>query len=233
MKEAEGSFSSVIEDCACAAGFDEVRFEEFANSFDLADAAVDAKDHMAADVVVCGLGLKGVTGVEVARIVRNADSSAQIVLCSDGYEDALEALELHVDGYVVLPVAADELVRVLMRVFRRVRDIHEHSIVLNTREGMRRIRTSQFLYAETVDHNQVVHLADGTTCSERISSQAFFDLLEHGGHFFKAGSSYIINVRKVRFVDARQSTATMMDGTVIPIPLRVRKSLEEAILADD
>ena len=92
---------------------------------------------------------------------------------------------------------------------------------------------SQFLYAETVDHDQVVHLSDGTTCSERISSQAFFDSLEHGGRFFKAGRSYIINVRKVRYVDARESTAMMADGTIIRIPIRVRKSLEEAILADD
>ena len=233
LKEAERPLFSVIEDCAHAAGFDEVLIKEFENPFDFADAIVDTKDHTAADVVICGLEPSGATGAEIARSVSNAGNAARIVLCSDGYGDALEALELHADGYVVSPISADELARMLMRVFRRVHDLHEHSIVLNAREGMRRVRISQFMYAETVDHDQGVHLADGTTYSTRISSQAFFDLLGEERHFFKVGSSYIVNVRKVRSVNARHSTATMMDGTVIPVPLRVRKSLEDAILADD
>lgn len=233
LKETGRSFFSVVEDCAHEAGFDEVAINEFANPFDFADAIVDTKDHTAADVVICGLEPSGATGAEVARSVSNAGNAARIVLCSDGYADALEALELHADGYVVSPIATDELTRMLMRVFRKIHDLHEHSIVLNAREGMRRVRISQFMYAETVDHDQVVHLVDGTTYSTRISSQAFFDLLGQGRHFFKVGSSYIVNVRKVRCVNARQSTATMMDDTVIPVPLRVRKALEEAILADD
>ena len=233
LKGAGGSFSSAVEECALAAGFDEVLFEELSDPFEVADAAAGFKGRMPVDVVFCGLGPTGATGIEVARNVRNAASTACIVLVSEGYEDAFEALELHVDGYIVAPVAADKLTRMLLRVFRRVRGYHERSIVLSTREGKRRVLASQFLYAETVDHDQVVHLADGTTYSERISSQAFFDSLKGGGRFFKAGSSYIINVRKVCCVDARQSTAAMVDGTVIPIPIRVRKSLEEAILADD
>jgi len=233
LKETEKPFFSVVEECAREAGFDEVLIKEFANPFDFADAIVDTKDHTAADVVICGLEPSGATGAELARSVGNAGKTARIVLCSDGYGDALEALELHTDGYVVSPIAADDLARMLMRVFRRVHDFHAHSVVINAREGMRRVRISQFMYAETVDHDQVVHLADGTTYSTRISSQAFFDLLGKERHFFKVGSSYIVNVRKVRSVNARHSTATMMDGTVIPVPLRVRKSLEDAILADD
>ena len=66
----------------------------------------------------------------------------------------------------------------------------------------------------------------------RISSQAFFEMLQHDKRFFKAGSSYIVNVNMVRFVDPRSSTARLVDGTVVSIPVRVRKSLEEAIMAN-
>ena len=97
---------------------------------------------------------------------------------------------------------------------------------------MRGIRFSQFLYSETADHDQEVHLTNGKTVSVRISSQAFFEMLQHDKRFFKAGSSYIVNVNMVRCVDPRSSTARLVDGTVVSIPVRVRKSLEEAIMAN-
>ena len=119
-----------------------------------------------------------------------------------------------------------------MSSLRRVAAYHDNSILVKTRDGARRIRFSQFVYAKTVDHDQEIHLTDGTSCRVRLSSQAFFDMIKEDSRFFKAGSSYIVNVRMVRFVDSKSSTARMMDGTVVSVPVRVRKSLEMAILAN-
>ncbi len=229
---ADDTARALIERCASAAGFDEPAVHGYDSPLDLIDAVVGPRAEASMDVAIGGLGLSGISGIELARELRNEGFTQHLVLCSESYDDAMEALGLHVDGYLVPPIRTQALEAVLQRTFDRVRDHHAESVVIRAREGVRRIRTSQLLFSETADHDQRIHLADGTSLSMRISSRALFDLLEDSGRFFKAGSSYIVNVRAVRRVDPQGSTATLMDGTVVPIPVRLRKALEDAILSN-
>ena len=153
------------------------------------------------------------------------------MVCAEDAEQACLAYDAGFQNVVAVPAQLADLQFVLERALCDVRECEEGTITLRMREGARRICPSRLLYVETVDHDQVAHLSDGSTCSMRIASQAFFELLEPLGQFFKAGSSYIVNVRKVKRIDASTSVATMCDGSAIPIPGRVRKVLEEAIVA--
>lgn len=223
---------SVIERCAHEAGADNVELLEFAHPLDLVDAVSPAKAQAGIDAVICGLDTTGMTSIEFARELRHEDFDGHIIMIAEDSEDAAEAFEMHVCGYFVDEASADDLSEVLGRVLRDAMASHRSCIDLRTRDGFRRIRLSQLLYSETDDHDQKLHLADGSTVNVRMSSSAFFEMLEESGRFFKAGSSFIVNLGCVRSVNAKQSSATLADGTEIPIPGRVRKSLEEAILTD-
>lgn len=222
---------SVVERCARDCGFGEgASLDIYDNPFDLIDAATDRRTDSQPDIIICGTNLSGMSGVELLRDVREKNESVGIVFVSDSESDAYDALVLRVDAYLVAPVSGDEFKSALSESLRRLSAYHANSIEVKTRDGVQRIRYSQFLYSKTVDHDQEIHLTDGRTFRVRLSSQAFFDQLNGNPSFFKAGSSYIVNIRMVKFVDSRSSTARMMDGTVISVPVRVRKSLEDAIL---
>lgn len=221
-----------LEKCALKRGFEQPEIVAFESPIDLVDAIAHPKTDDLVDLVVCGFGLQGMTGIEVARDIRKKNGSVGIVLCAEDGKDAYEALAKRVDGYLVGPLTQERFCSTVGRAIDRVGAYHARSVLVKARDGAQRIRFSQFLYSETNDHDQVIHLSNGREYSVRVSSQSFFDQIKHDARFFKAGSSYIVNVRMVRFVDSGSSTARLVDGTVIPVPVRVRKSLEEAILVN-
>lgn len=225
-----GAAETAIRSCVASRGYEDVELVVFDNPLDLIESTVNPKGDNVIDLVICGTGMPGMSGIELVRDIRTTNRRASVVMCAENSAGAYEALTLQVDNYLVTPVSVAKFEEALVRSLDRVKAYHENSILLRGREGVKRIRFSQFLYAKTVDHDQEIHTTDGETCSVRISSQAFFDLLKHDARFFKAGSSYIVNVKKVKFVDSHASTARLEDGTVIAIPVRVRKSLEKTIL---
>ena len=222
---------SFFEECARQAGFSRVCADVFDSPLELIEAMGDSRLESAIDVVVCGTDIPGMQGIQLVRELRRENHAQHMVVVAEGFDHAAEALANGVDAYFVTPVERTDFENDLVKVFRMVKDEREESFELRTREGVRRIRLSNFSYAETVDHDQAIHLVDGTVFTLRASSQALFDQLQAHSCIFKAGSSYIVNIRLVKLVDSRASTAELFDGTVIPIPGRVRIPLENAILS--
>ena len=224
------TLDGVVEDCAREAGFAESVVETFDSPLDLIDAVAHPRSTAEIDLVLVGAGIKGVSTAELVEELRAGSHALFIMLCADEGADPLEILDLHADRVLAAPVDPGALCAALGRILPRVRALHDDSVVIRFREGTRRIPFPQLVYAETRDRTQAVHLADGTVYLATMTSQALFDILEGSGRFFKVGSSYIVNLGAVRLVNARQSTAILSDGTTVPVPRRVRKPLEEAIL---
>jgi DNA-binding response OmpR family regulator len=94
--------------------------------FQVVEAADGAKalERIAAqppDLVVLDLGLPGVDGLEVARVVRGRSNLPIIMLTARGEEiDRVVGLELGADDYLVKPFSPRELVARVKAVLRRV-----------------------------------------------------------------------------------------------------------------
>lgn len=73
---------------------------------------------------------------------------------------------------------------------------------------------------------EAIHLQNKATVSTRSSSQALFSRLSQDRRFFKAGSSYILNLDNVRSIQGRD--VTFVNGEAITVPARSRKELEDA-----
>ena len=223
----------VFEQCVAEAGIDDFAIDAHESPFSLIESVTSAKSPAPTDIVVYGAQAAGLSGIEFVRDLRNAGYTEHIVLCVNDSASAFEAIGLNVEGFLVEPVALADVRDLFARLLKGVVEDHGHSIELRTSEGARRIDLRRLLYATTVGHGQELHMVGGASASVRMSSQAFFDLVSPSGRFFKAGSSYIVNINMVRRVDPRSSSALLADGTVVPIPGRVRKALEEAVLSNE
>lgn len=227
--------ADLIRACAREAGIGDFSIQDSGSLLDLIDSILSPKDPEGIDLVICGTGTQGMTGIEFLREVRREipePRDPHIILIAEDGEDALEAIRLGVDGYLTAPADPEHLSSLLVKAFKEIAESQDDLLWIRSREGLRRIRLSKLIYATTVSHDQELHLTDGTCLSARLSSQALFDLLEGDRRFFKVGSSFIVNLDMVERVDADASLAILRDGTEIPVPMRVRKPLEEAILAD-
>lgn len=209
--------------------------ESFSGAADLVDACSDVSDgSQPIDLVIACQALPGITGLQAAAELRDFGLFAdgmRFVLCAPDTTRAADAARQDISGYLVEPVTTTNLRHVLTPLIEAIRSSHAASAVLKCREGCRRVTFSRITYVETTGRDQTIHCRDGALLSTRCSSRALYAHLAGDGRFYKLGSSYIVNLDFVEDVSMRSGAVTMLDGTMIPAPVRLRTELADAIYA--
>lgn len=177
------------------------------------------------DLILCDIYMPGLLGTEAIQELRD-DDNVHVVFLTTSADHAYEAFGLHADGYLVKPYTMEQFSTVLGRVLTAIEKERRASIPIKARDGLHRLSYDDMMSAETSDHDQVIHLQNKATVSTRSSSQALFNRLSQDGRFFKAGSSYILNLDNVRSIQGRD--VTFVNGEAITVPARSRKELEDA-----
>ena len=228
--DSEESVDAIMRDSIAKIGIQGSTIAYFENPLDLIDIAVNPKSAATVDVVVCGTGIPGISMIDLAKDIRKENAKTRIIFCDVAPADAYEALDMHIDACLSAPMLLSRFQDVFERLISSEAMRHEHSLLMRVKGGIQRIYLPDVLYAETIDHDQVIHMVDGSELRTRMSSQNLFEMLVSDGRFFKAGSSYILNTRMIRSVNALDSSARMFGGATVNVPTRLRKSLENAIL---
>lgn len=228
----EDDTRAALQRAAEAAGTAVPETVRYTNAIDLIDDIADATSGRACSVAVFAQDAPGMSGIQIASELRDVSAAVRIVLVADDAARAFEASQLDVNGYLVRPVSESAFARTLTAQLREAEFLHRDSVALRFRDHPRIVRLSDILYSETSNHDQIVHLRDRSSESMRISSQALFDQLSHDGRFFKIGSSYIVNLDEVAELRNGNATLVFTSGTSVPVPVRMRKPLENALLSD-
>lgn len=211
----------------------DVELLAFENSLELIEAILRPSQDALIDLVICAEELKGMTALHMAQDLAEAGEVPAIVVIARSGEAAYRAMQLGIDDFIVGEPTVDELEAVLDRHIQKAAAFQEGSFVVKGGGRVSRVRFADITYVETSSHDQVIHLHDGRTVRTRSTSGAMFDQMTGRGRFFKAGSSNIINLDYVKCTRDNNASVFMEDGTVISVPVRLRKSLEEALLSND
>lgn len=221
---------AIVCEQAHAAGFEQVEIAQFSSAIDLVDLA-SSKADVPLELAVLPYDLLGLSGIQAIAEARSAQPDLIAIVIDAASTHAIEATRAGIDGYLVEPIDLIEFSRILGRAFATLRRRHDTSVLLVTRTGPVLIALDDIVYCETDGHNQRIHLKDRRALSGRYSSLALFDILACDKRFFKVGSSYIVNLHEVRRLHTPSGDLALSDGAGIPVPQRLRKSLEEALLA--
>ena len=116
-----------------------------------ADALAWAETH-SFDVVFLDIELHDMTGTEVARRLRKNAPYLPVIFCTGYAEYALEAMQLHADGYLLKPIAAEDAQRELDRILGKLSAnallfVSEDALALRDRNG----RSITFSRSRTIE----------------------------------------------------------------------------------
>lgn len=214
---------------ASDAGVEDVQVVPFGSVVELLDVLAPAETEPL-DLVISPYQLPGISSIEAISEAREIAPLLQALLFDSSSLSAADAAAADVSGFLVTPIEADAFARALLRQLSQLQDLRANSFVMATRKGMRRVAFCDVLYCETYGHDQVVHLADGSTVVGRYPSQGMFGLLAGDARFYKVGSSYIVNMDEVDQAHITNGVLTLSDGTNVNIPSRLRKSFEGALI---
>lgn len=204
-------------------------FFEFTTAIDFVEKAASNDGH-AIDLVILPYELAGISGVQAVIEARGTLPKLKAIIISDSADGAAEAAACNIDGFLTAPIKVDDFKRTVGNLLQEIDQLHGGSILVSSRGTAVRVEHDEILYCETSGHDQIVHLIGGASIAGRYSSQAMFELLRDDPRFFKAGSSYIVNLHEI--TESRSNnTVLLSDGTTLSVPARLRKSLEVALLA--
>lgn len=195
------------------------------------------------DAVLLDIQLRDGTGFDL--LAHFPQPTFQIIFIT-AYDDfAVKAFQYNALDYLLKPIDADDLCRVLHKVRQQqplqhfqqqldqlrhtIQDKHLQKIVLSTAEGL-----------HIVPFNELIRLeSDGTyttffTTKERIlvtRTIGDYESLTESGPFFRVHQSHIVNLHFVRKVLRKDGDyALLQDGSQVPIARRRKEAFIEMVM---
>ena len=174
------------------------------------------------DLILIDIFMKGISGVEVARRIRETDSEVWLVFCTTSNEFASESYEVNAQYYLHKPITEEKIVAMFQRLNPEI-IANNQSVIL---PDQRTIKLRQILYTNYFNHVVTFYLKNGESCHVRISQAEAEKLLLVYEFFFSPIKGIIINFYEVE--QLVENTFILSNKKTIPITRRKYKEAKNA-----
>ena len=174
------------------------------------------------DLIVLDIYMGSLSGIDVARRIRQADEHVRLAFCSSSNEFAAESYEVNAQYYLQKPVTEAGIANMLRRLnlelielTRTVRLPDGHPVILR-----------KILYTNYANHVVTLYLKDDVPYRLRTSHAEIEALLMSHGYFFSPIKGMIVNFYEiVKLID---DTILISNGQTLPVTRRKIKEVKEA-----
>lgn len=180
------------------------------------------------DLVLQDVLMQGGSGVQIARELRKRDKNVRIIFVSSSPEFAVESYSVEAYHYLLKPVDAGLLFRLLDRIGGELDAQEEQGFVLKNREGIVRISFTRLEYVEVINKTVVFHLADGTVYEVTAALADYEAKLLDRKEFIKTHRSYLVNLGYVQAINA--NCVVTKGGNRIPVSRQRHSRLQDAYM---
>ena len=200
------------------------------------------------DVVFLDIEMPGMTGIDVIRQFENPGFRVVFVTAYDAY--AIEAFELSAIDYLLKPLGADKVMRVVNKIKEEMKkqqaalhiqlaqlesllkqhaSFHEKKIGLGMSDKIIFVAVSEIMFCEAQGSYTQVHLREG---KKILTSKPLGDFEEQlsDHNFFRIHHSFLINLSRVKEFQRYEGGYVMMENSVkLEVSQRKRKDFLAAI----
>lgn len=172
----------------------------------------------------------GMTGIEVARKIRETEERLPIIITTTEPDLAVEGFAVHVMDFLVKPIEQKKAAWCMRELreyaaipaYVEVREISSRSSSLPSL-----IALDDILYAQSDKHNVVIHTVSGDV-RIRSSFQEFLSLLPKNGRFFECGRGVAVNFSWAKSIG--DGMVLMKNGERLLFSQRQQSAVQQAFL---
>ncbi len=195
-----------------------VRIEFFSSG----EAFLSAWKPGAFDLVILDIFMDRLTGMEVARKIRETDAKIKIVFCTTSNEFASESYEVNACYYLHKPFGKDRVKAMLDRLdLAQIEKMRSVKLPDGTSICLRSI-----LYADYAAHCVILHGKEGKNTVLRAAFSEIEPLLCAYPFFLSPTKGVLVNLYEV--ASKNGDSFKMSDGSLIPISRRRAKEVLDA-----
>lgn len=181
------------------------------------------------DLLFLDIDMPEMSGIDVARKLREGRYDGIICFVTSHNRYALEAYGVEALGYIMKPaqyVDVKKLVeKAVIQIFYRfdVQEAEKRFLEINTQSGKKVITMDNILYIEKRRNQSVVHLEDGeVVCYESLKS--LFDRLNQS-KFCYSHQGFVVNFDKI--LEVLPTYIALGEGREVPVSRRYQKELKD------
>lgn len=173
--------------------------------------------------------MPGISGMDVAREVRDVDKVANIIFLTSAPEFAIEGYSVKACDYILKPVTKEKLFSTLNDIMETSERKTEDTIVVKSSEGIVKILLSQLTHIEALNRKVVYYLASGKTveCASKFA-QVCEELGRHDS-FIQTHRCYMVNMSYISKI--KNTEIILQTGVSLPIAQRRVTEIKERYLA--
>ena len=174
------------------------------------------------DLIVLDIFMSGMTGVDLARTIRETDETVRLAFCTSSNEFASESYEVNAQYYLHKPITENSILSMLKRM--NIDRIEASRKI--TLPGGDALAAKNIIYTEYHNHIIFIYQKNGKVTKSRMSQSELEALLLPFGYFCSPSKGIIVNFHEVE--DFSDTTLTVSSGALLPISRRKTKEVKDA-----
>ena len=194
--------------------------EMHTDNFSTGDEVLDnISTRQLADLFLLDIIMPGLSGIELAREIRDLSDKAYIVFLTNSEDYALEAFNVQATQYILKPVKEDNLFPVLDKIISLLERENDDFLLVSTPERNVKIPFSSVICVESIQRKLRIYLTDGGILSSKTIRMPFeiaVAPLFQDSRFLHAHKSFILNMSLVE--ELTKDSFVMKKGIEIHIP---------------
>lgn len=190
------------------------------------ESAFSAIKVLSPDMIFLDIEMPGGSGFDLLNIIKSKDI---LVVFTTAYEEyALQAIKKGALGYLLKPLAIDDLIEVVGKAVTRIRNTtKEHdTILIADSNGYEILNTKEIIYCESKKSYTIFHTqGDG----EKIISKGLREVQDSlsSSDFYRVHHSYLVNRRYIKRYNIKDGHSVLTTtNSVIPVARRKKNEFK-------
>ncbi len=172
------------------------------------------------DIIVLDMYMNGISGVEVARKVRETDINVKLVFCTTSNDFASESYSVSASYYLLKPVTSDAISAMIQKINPEDYELLRYTTLPDGQTLILR----NIIFSEYYNHTILIHTKKGDDIKTRLPQAEFEKLICDYPFLLVCAKGVIVNLYEVSSVG--KDVFVMSNGLFAPISRRRAKESE-------
>ena len=195
-------------------------------SFDNGDALLSSHAESPFDIILLDVVMPMFNGIEVARELREHDTSVKLVFLTSSPEYAVDSYTVKANNYLLKPIDKTKLYQCLDELCNELLDKNQKNIHIRGTNAIHKISLSDIEYVEAQNKHTLFILRNKPFLESIDSLYHHEDKLTLTEGFYKCHRSYIVNINYIDTYTTKE--IRMRSGYRIPISRNCQADFENA-----
>lgn len=183
------------------------------------------EDNLSLDVLLLDIQMKELTGIDLAKKLRNMKNDVGIIFITGLKEHVFEGYHVQAIDYLMKPVKEELLFNALSRSYENLSCVDKFVLVEENNQIVK-LKEKNIVYAESSSHSTLLYTSDKIFRSNKGIS--YYEKELSTDLFYRCHRCYLINILKIESIS--KSQVELENNIIIPISRGKWENLNKSFL---